>query len=432
MKELISNILNIPNIGVILGLFGLLAAFLFWILPRPSISRIVSYISNKRRETKELDIERLDQERIKRNHKMNTVSYKAKKLAILEKIYNKLDFLTLWGKKYPVTIIRAQPELVSNFSNLCELKNVTIQNIKPDRYQQKYLDSHKKVIFNPNMTGFSMRNIELDENGHLSKIYARACHYSQNAMTAHILEWELYDYIRFKVEKPASDLKYRTQYHGNLPPNDAIYETKTAFPLLSVQAIVVYKDYSDPTNIDWKIVFALRPENVAIAPGLWQFQPAGGFEVYGNENESKNIFTRKGFNLKAALLREYAEELFNQNDLRSINDSKDSKSLFNNYHIKKLNRLLSEKKAYIDFLGLVVDLGILRHEISFLILIDDQEFSETDILGSFESDSMHSMTPEQVKYTVKTDGIHCSSAGLLSLACENTRLVDCGLSARLT
>jgi len=127
------------------------------------------------------------------------------------------------------------------------------------------------------MKGFATKEILLDEHGKIVAVHAQATNYQQNLVTAHILEWELFKRYKKNAEITddiLSELKLRSAYHGGQPPLQAVLKPCDAFPLISVQALVIYKDYKDPNSVMWKAIIAQRGENVAIKPELWQIQPA--------------------------------------------------------------------------------------------------------------------------------------------------------------
>lgn len=284
------------------------------------------------------------------------------------------------------------------------------------------------------MKGFATREILLDEQGRITTLNAQATNYQQNLVTAHILEWELFKRYKKNTEitdEILAELKLRSAYHGGQSPLQAVLKPCDAFPLISVQALVIYNDYKDPNNVVWKAIVAQRQKNVAIKPELWQIQPAGGFEVYGHEDDDLDIQLRQGFDLRAALFREYAEEIYNVEEFSFRSDGRDSGSIFSEPHIAHLIKLIHANKASMDFLGIITDLTILRHELSFLIVIDDPDYSGHPILGSSEAKNIFSLSMSDLKTTFSTQKVHSSSAGLLQLAIESGRLESLGISSSL-
>jgi len=160
--------------------------------------------------------------------------------------------------------------------------------------------------------------------------------------------------------------------------------------------------------------------------------PAGrGFEVYGHEDDDLDIQLRQGFDVRAALFREYAEELYNVEELSFRSDGRDSGSILAEPHISQLITLIGDNKASMDFLGIITDLTILRHELSFLIVIDDPDYCRYPIIGSSEAKRMFSLNMAELKTIFSNQNVHSSSAGLLQLAIESDRLKSLGISSSL-
>lgn len=413
---------------------GWLANLMGILLPVISIFGIFKVVKNNAKKT---SLIKINDARYKLNKKMNDRNYLNWQQKLFEIVYSESQFVELYGKKYPATIIRSSTKHSYPFKNLCNLQSTNIVDYKPSRMQKNYLSYLGDSVKRPKMSGFSLKNISLDSEGRVDSISAIASNYEQNLITAHILEWELFKYYEKNKNKPndfpsvISKLKYRSNYHGVRNPSSALLAPSNAFPLISVQALVIYKDYKDPDNVEWKAVVAKREKNVAVKPDLWQIQPAGGFEVYGHESDDSKILLEQGFDIRLALLREFAEELFNINELDFCGDGRDAQSILSEKHIAMLIELIRIGKASFEFLGVITDLTILRPEASFLIVIDDKEFGQLQILGSSESVKICSLSMDQLKNTFSTDMVHSSSAGLLQLALESSRLVDLGIAKEL-
>lgn len=395
---------------------------------------ILAFARNALKNSKKIKLNKINAYRYQLSKEMNSGEYLNWQISFFKKVYLNSEFTKLYGREYPATIIRPNNKHQYPFNRLCNLVLSDIQDIEFESTQTKYLKYLGDSVRRPKMKGFSVKEIVLDSGSLLDSISARAITYDQNLVTSHILEWELYKFYKRKKGKYPNiptDLKYRAKYHGSNDPSSAILKPSNAFPLISVQAMVVYKDYKDPENIEWKVVVAQRNKNVSTKPDLWQIQPAGGFEVYGHEQDNNKIFLEQSFNIRDALLREYAEELYNVDEFSFCADGRDSSSILTEKHVSMLIDLINKKSAYFDFLGLVVDLSVLRHEASFLIVIDDQDYSKLPILGSSESIKITSLNLQEIKKVFSTEKIHSSSAGLFQLAIESERLIKLGISEQL-
>jgi hypothetical protein len=372
--------------------------------------------------------------RYETNRKMNSTSYLEWVQCVVSKIYGDLEFVSIYGRKHPAVILRPGKRFDYPFTDLCHLTSTDIRDIRLNRLQKRYLRFLGDSVKRPKMKGFAVKEILLDELGRVAAVNAQATNYQQNLVTAHILEWELfkrYDKNKEITDDILLDLKFRSTYHGGQTPLEAVLKPSGAYPLISVQALVIYKDYKDPNNVMWKAIVAQRQKNVAIKPELWQIQPAGGFEVYGHEDDDLDIQLRQGFDVRAALFREYAEEIYDIEELSFRSDGRDSGSILSEPHISHLIELIHANKASMDFLGIITDLTILRQELSFLIVIDDPEYSRHPILGSSEAKNIFSLSMAELKTTFSTQNVHSSSAGLLQLAIESDRLRTLGISSSL-
>ena len=395
---------------------------------------ILAIILFARKRIRKLINARNQTRRYDTNRKMNSASYLEWVQRVVSKIYGDLEFVSIYGRKHPAVILKPGKRFDYPFTELCHLTSTEIRHIRLNRLQKRYLRFLGDSVKRPKMKGFAVNEILLDGLGRIAAVNAQATNYQQNLVTAHILEWELfrrYNKNKEITEDILSELKFRSAYHGGQTPLQAVLKPSDAYPLISVQALVIYKDYKDPNNVMWKAIVAQRQKNVAIKPELWQIQPAGGFEVYGHEDDDLDIQLRQGFDVRAALFREYAEEIYDVEELSFRSDGRDSGSILSEPHIAHLIKLIHTNKASMDFLGIITDLTILRQELSFLIVIDDPEYSRHPILGSSEAKNIFSLSMAELKTTFSTQNVHSSSAGLLQLAIESDRLRTLGISSSL-
>jgi hypothetical protein len=405
-----------------------------WLANLLAVSPIMLTIIPARGRIRKLVKARYSAKRNEINKVMISTPYLEWVLRVTSKIYGGLEFVSLYGKRHPAVILRPGKHFDYPFADLCNLASTEIKPLHLTRSQKAYLRLLGDTVKRPKMKGFATREIFLDKRGLITTINAQATNYQQNLVTAHILEWELFK--RYKkntviTDEILAELTLRSTYHGGQSALQAILKPCDAFPLISVQALVIYKDYKDSNNVGWKAIVAQRQKNVAIKPELWQIQPAGGFEVYGHEDDDLDIQLRQGFDLRAALFREYAEEIYNVEEFSFRSDGRDSGSIFSEPHIAHLVKLIDSNKASMDFLGIVTDLTILRHELSFLIVIDDPDYCGYPILGSSEAKNIFSLSMADLKMTFSTQKVHSSSAGLLQLAIESDRLETLGISLSL-
>ena len=388
------------------------------------IKRNISWIEEKYREKNRTY-------RYKTNKNMNNDIYLDWQLNFFKKTYKNSEFVNLYNKTYPATMIRTSNDVRYPFSKLCFLLSSNVKPFTYDKYQKKYLKFLGDSVKRPKMKGFSTDELVLDDDGKIKRINAKTITYEQNLVTSHILEFELYEFYKKHKNKEVNikkDLIYRSRYHGNKEPSSAILKPSDAYPLISIQALIIYKDYKDPENISWKAIVAQRQKNVAVKPEIWQIQPAGGFEIFGDESDDNEILIEQGFNIRNALLREYAEELYNIEEFSFCSDGRDSNSILSEAHVSRLLNLIEENKACLEFLGVVTDLSVLRHEASFLVIIDDKDYSLQPITGSSESIKISSVNINQLKEIFSKQKVHSSSAGLLQLAIESETISKMGIT----
>ncbi len=369
---------------------------------------------------------------------LNSPEYLEWQQTTIEALYDDLNITTLYGKRYPAATISANTKTQYPFDQLLgPLEETAVQELSLNRHQRRYLRILKSSLRYPKLKGFALKEVKLDAKGHIKRVDARVSDFEQNIATAHFLEWELYNLYRkrnaldFNNGTLLQHLKKRALYHNGRPAAEAIRKPNKAFPLISVQALIVYKDYSKAPQPQWEILLAKRSDEVIVKPGYFQFQPAGGFELFGAESDDIEYQIKQGYDVRSALFREYAEEIFNAEHLQYRTNSADSGSVFSDENVKYLIKLIDNEKAHVDFLGMVVDLTLLRHELSFLILIDDKKFSKTSFAGSWEARNILSVKPNELKEVISTGELTCSSAGLLKLAMKNKRLKALGISKKL-
>ncbi len=355
-------------------------------------------------------------------------------LAILKNIYSDLEFVKLWGKEYPVTCMPANQYIRYPFSSLCTLISDKLHETTPDKEQKRYIKLLGNTVKWPNMKGFALDRIYLNEKQEVKSISAITSNYYQNLITAHILEWELYKCylsrdIPFPYDTDSStilkNLPYRDNYHGNRISKDVICSPSRAFPLLSVQALVVFRSAWPDGKYPWRVVTSCRSMDVAIKPGQIQFFPAGGFEIYGTESEINIYHTHDSFDPKLALFREYAEELFNAEHLQINRMGIDpAMAIYTHPSISFLIRAINNKKAWMHFLGIVVDLTVMRHELSFLIIIDDEDFCFEGLKGCNESTRILAVPLDELENYISKEILHVGSAGLFHMAKHSGYLKD--------
>ena len=163
-----------------------------------------------------------------------------------------------------------------------------------------------------------------------------------------------------------------------------------------------------------------RSMEVAAKPGFLQFIPSGGFEAINDCNDFDSQWDN--YSLKKAIFRELLEECFGQDedDKKSSGNSVSPDRIYHNSHIKGLIKLIKEGKAEMQLLGITESLVSLRHELSFILRVDDSDFAEM-LIGNYESKTAIHLESKDYWTHYNSEGddlsiLNCTSAGLFELA----------------
>lgn len=344
----------------------------------------------------------------------------------LEVLYPDVEIVSLLDQRFPAAVLRHQASLAYPFPHLCKLLSYRIPAESFDSKQAQYIQMLGSTLRTPKMKGFALSKILFDNKRRTKTFETVAIRQIHSLATCHILEWEMLSmFMRRRGKRVSSlvhglrDLPYRSKYHEQRKGSIAITEPRSAYPLLSVQGMVVFYDNRRSDEKGWRVVLARRSDNVLVKPGFLQFQPAGGFEVYGSEHDESDFLLKQGFDVGDALLREYAEELFDAEELQENPDGRDPQSIRSHSMIAPLLEAIERGTARIEFLGTIVDLTILRHELSFLILIHDEFFCKSKLDGSWESKNIIAPFVHDLPEALREGQMHGSSAGLLKLVLES-------------
>jgi len=219
-----------------------------------------------------------------------------------------------------------------------------------------------------NMRGFALQSLELDERGRVIGSTSTLSTYGENCLTSHVLGYELMTHFVGEEECVRPELQYCEQ----AKEKSLCFSIEQGFyPLISVQALVVIKGRRD----DWTALVMQRSQDVAAAAGFWQFPPAGGFEILGSEDEDAFV-VRRQFDLRQALIREFLEEVYGDDDLTSAADV--NPELVGSPGYRLVMDAIEDGQLTIHLLGVVTDLVSLRPEFSFLIVIDDPDLRKRE------------------------------------------------------
>lgn len=276
-------------------------------------------------------------------------------------------------------------------------------NYKKNKFYRKYRRINKSEIKHPNRPGFMLEKISINNDGLVDNITVRLGTFAENVYTSDILEYELYEaYLRFKTEweqikkdenaghedfwaKVMDSLEMRNKISNeNGSPYNSLLNGRGRESLISVQMIVVIKSKDG----QYEIKRIQRSEDVAQAPGEYQLVPCGGFDVFNDSDDDSYDDNELAENLSpgAAVFREYLEELFKGEDFEGNGPGSVNDKVFKDPRIQEISEMLKNKRASLQFLGSSISLLLLRHTLSFALVIHDDSYSEkTQFVGNYES-----------------------------------------------
>ena len=320
--------------------------------------------------------------------------------------YGDVFFTVINGKLFPVMCFKGVPYCAkSSIQDFDFLSNKTQsvfnfdltehQGYRNYIYYKEYSELLEGLIKYPDRPGYMLDELELNKNGEVASVKVHVGTFAENVYSTHILEYELYciykKYRNRDLNNPdvwnkiMSLLKRRNQIHSlNQNESEAYYgnwrrlyesirKMQNTHSLLSVQMLVVVKS-SRTHKYELKIV--QRSNKTVNMHGIYQFIPAGGFEVLNDSDDgvySENEL-RNEYSAGCAVFREYLEELLNRPEFEGNGTGNLEERLLKDPGILEIEKLITEGKAIFRFLGSVVALDGLRHELSFLLLIKDEEY----------------------------------------------------------
>ncbi len=333
---------------------------------------------------------------------------------VLEKYYGKEFFTTINGESYPVFSIKAKPMeekpgTIDCFDSYCDFDNSCLSDFDVEDHQDyvnlKWYDEYSYILSGkiryPNRPGYMLDEFSLDEDGNIDKIRVHVGTYAENVYSTHILEYEMYRaYLLFQEEDlddPAvwnnvrDFLEIRNNMHKDVDLKEknaeqmrlSLMQGAGRDSLLSVQMAVVVKSNR---SHKYEVKFIQRSTQVAVKPGVYQLIPSGGFEILNDSDDDiyDDMELEENFSLGCAIFREYIEELFNVPEFEGGGEGSIEDRLLKDPHVVDIEKMLSEGRAEFLFLGSVISLEGLRHELSFVLVIHDETYSENRFLANEE------------------------------------------------
>jgi len=351
---------------------------------------------------------------------------------ILEKYYSSIGMMSLYGEKYPVYCFKGDNELKYPFSDFClreHLSQKTFLHNKIKYYTRyKYINDVNKTVKRPQMQGYMLDELQFNEKGEVIGVSAWVGNFANNVYSSHVLEYELYrlyrKYSKLDFEhdeeiqqKIISKMKVRNKYHQGKSIEEILSTGHNRASLLGVQLLVVFKDSIDHK---YKVILAKRSDDVTVKPGFYQFFPSGGFELYENWEEPSKFEQIENFSIMSAIFRELLEELFGAVEFEYAEDGETLHRIWTHPIIKKIGEMIKNGTANIEFLGSAVEFNYLRNELSFVLLINDEEFSQQYFKSNHESKKIFRCGIDEIFEIVEDKKkLNPASAAMFKMFCNS-------------
>ena len=385
----------------------------------------------------------------------------------LRKLYGEKAFTCIFGKQFPVLNLNIDGNVC--LKDLCkeeyieknecvivegedgkEVKMVDVDKLNIinsgpyNKYKRRLYKKYRYLIEgnskrlnegsikHPNLLGFSIEKYSLNRNKEVIGIHSKLSTYRYTVYTSHIMEYELYEvYNKYGSEKDLSIeqlwklLPYRRYVHfeniESIPKTETSLEVVISgtrrYSLLSVQSIIVYKE--GDTYKTFLIKRSEDPSKISAKLGYYQFPPAGGFELFENEQIRSLETIKEHYSLESALYREYLEEIFNIKDFQEApSDNSDPiKRIFYHQEVKEIQKMMNKGTARLELLGITIDVVTMRHTVSFALIIDDESYSQKNFClnEEFEKKNRIKINLSEVDSKLKTHKVTQDSALLFKL-----------------
>ncbi|WP_342618407.1 hypothetical protein [Rhodoferax sp. GW822-FHT02A01] len=316
------------------------------------------------------------------------------------------------GRHFPVAIFEFDDsqalcgDVNDKFQYLGKLsdESITSHNPKTTATQREYWNLINRTIHSKDQLGFYLKKLSLNSEGKMIGFDAGICKYQDTVITNNFLLYEQYKaYISGDTLNTGNWRLKLPQLANVIGLNSliGICKPSNCFPLLSVQAIIVYKDYIS-SGCPWRFRFMVRSKSGAVSSyaGYKQITPSGGFEFFGDSNNASFEEVKKHFNIVNAIYRETLEELFGHEEFQYGKNRIDKDDLQRQTEIQDLQASYSSAQSDISsnrnsghgihFLGTAVTLSAVRHHLSFLIIVDSPNYAKRSVTVGIESHSLES------------------------------------------
>jgi len=344
-----------------------------------------------------------------------SVAFRSFVAEVMRRYYGKAFFTSVNGRDYPVFSLPGRKfdkvKSIRDFDALGDITNSVLcdfdiqdhQKYKQYTWYTEYSKILGRTIRYPNRPGYMLDELQLNDSGEVCGISVHVGTYAENVYSTHVLEYELYRLYRsYNAEDPADQsvwdkilqsMPLRDRMHPDMPLRESGSYYSEMFrsllrgtgreSLLSVQMIVVMKSEKSKK---YEVTIIKRSDMVAILPGVYQFIPAGGFEILNDSNDDvyDDIELEENFSLGCAVFREYLEELFNLPEFEGNGSGSIEERLMKDERIIHIEEMLKNGDADLQFLGSVMELSGLRQELSFALVIHDSEYSKQRFIANEE------------------------------------------------
>lgn len=398
MKELIQNFFQLMS--------GVLGVFMMQEL----LSYILEHIFNKAEKSVPSILKIIRDKQIKKFYSTrDSDEYKRFEYEYLRTYYGEDFFTELFSKeKIPVYTIKYdyeqdngdQIDTIRYYDKLGNREGVEFsfdlsdhQDYKKNKYYLQYKWLVEKNIKALDRPGFMLDKLICNERG-MIQFRAFVGTYAENVYSNHVLEYELYKLYRlyWKKKRPMEQLcrdsHIRNAIHASVLCGEKCAEQMKKSlesgegrkSLLGVQMLVLIRKADDYT-----ISIIERSKSVALAPGRFQLVPSGGFEIFNeSQTEYSTYEIKDNYSAGCSVFREYLEELFGARECEGIGVGSVKEVLNKDKRIRRIEEMLRDGRAEFKFLGSVMDLAWLRHELSFVLVIHDEKYQEEKFQGNEE------------------------------------------------
>ncbi|GGG67474.1 hypothetical protein [Paenibacillus radicis (ex Gao et al. 2016)] len=373
--------------------------------------------------------QKIDGNRKKYYDTLATEEFQTWQMNVIKKLYGEQNLVSLFGISYVTTVYSASRGISNSYKDIGELESTKIEeNIILSGISKRYIRLMGKTIKRPDLAGFVLTTMKLDAFGQIKGFIAKIATYKLNVATSHVLEFELYlaykkykdRFLSFSKDQMLNRLKMRQNIHTSQQEEEILITGKGRYSLLGVQMLVVYLTNDD----EYRVLVIKRSEDVAARPGYFQFVPSGGFEFFEKEKEISEINIGKNFDVELALYREMVEEIFGEVEFEHNGTGNPVDNIYKHKKVVDVRTWLKEDQAKLEFLGSTVDLVTLRHELSFLLLINNKQFSMNYFKRNHEATTLVEMDIKDLEkhFGIGKERLNPTSASLLKLALDSGAL----------